>query len=243
MNVNEHVFGDIYTYGDGEMPSCTGFIPDAFPEAQKPILAESIHTGVSTQKGLYRTIPKVTKKQLSKNNWYVFRVTYGREQSVYDYLVSKKIEAFYPTKTTVKLIDGKIKHVIESRLPNISFARGTEEEIKFYVYDNVNLPHFRFYYHHLHKGEQIIKKPLIVPDKQMEASRLFVHPKQRISSLFRLMSTNSGQARWYESLMEVSRVSLDRLLVTKDSNGAVIIDGLLTIATAYIPSAFMVILK
>ena len=61
------------------------------------------------------------------------RVTYGREKKAYDYLVGKHVEAYYPTIKTVKKVDGKRKTVVESRLPNILFAYGTEEDIKTFV--------------------------------------------------------------------------------------------------------------
>lgn len=77
-----------------------------------------------------------------------------------------------PTIKTVKEIDGKRKTVEESRLPNIFFARGTEEEIKSYVYDNVNLPYLRFYYSHHREGTRIVKEPLIVPDYQIESLKI-----------------------------------------------------------------------
>ena len=38
--------------------------------------------------------------------WYALRVTYGREKKAYDYLVSRNVEAYYPTLETVKVIDG-----------------------------------------------------------------------------------------------------------------------------------------
>lgn len=45
-------------------------------------------------------------------------------------MTAKGITAFYPTTDTVKLIKGKRKIVTESRLPNIFFAYGTEEQLK-----------------------------------------------------------------------------------------------------------------
>lgn len=50
MNVKKHAIDDISTNGGGESPPCTGFIPDALPEVQKPVLAEKLNRGVSTQK-------------------------------------------------------------------------------------------------------------------------------------------------------------------------------------------------
>lgn len=158
MNVKKHAIDDISTNGGGESPPCTGFIPDALPEVQKPVLAEKLNRGVSTQNALSRTVPKMPKEV---PHWYVLRVTYGREKKAYDYLISKNVEAFYPTIRTVKEVDGKRKIVEESRLPNIFFAHGTEKEIKSFVYDNVNLPYLRFYYRHFHEGSRIVKDPLL----------------------------------------------------------------------------------
>lgn len=235
-----YTLSNVKAQRDTGKSQCIGFASDALPEVRKPDMAESSQTGVSTKNGLRRTIIKA-KKQAPVANWYALRVTYGREQNAYDYLVSKKVEAFYPTITTVKLIDGKRKHVVESRFPNIFFARGTEEEIKSFVYDNVNLPHLRFYYHHLHRGVRITKKPLIVPDKQMESLNIIcaseaediilvpadVH-KFKEGQMVRIIDGGFkgvvGKVARYQGQQRV----------------AVIIDGLLTIATAYIPSAFMV---
>ena len=87
-------------------------------------------------------------------------------------MVGKHVEAYYTTIKNVKEVNGKRKTVEESRLPNIFFARGTEEEIKSFVYDNVNLPYLRFYYRHTIHGKMIIREPLIVPDYQIESLKI-----------------------------------------------------------------------
>lgn len=74
--------------------------------------------------------------------------------------------------TTEKIIKGKKKLLEVSRLPNILFAFGTEEDIKTFVYDNVNLPYLRFYYKHIHTGARIMKTPLIVPDNQIKSLQI-----------------------------------------------------------------------
>lgn len=104
--------------------------------------------------------------------WYALRTTYGREKKAYDFIVEKGTTAFYPTLVTVKTVDGKRKTIEVSRLPNIFFAYGTEEEIKSFVYDNVNLPYLRFYYRFFHFGNKVGKEPLIVPDGQIESLRI-----------------------------------------------------------------------
>lgn len=226
---------------DTEMSQCIGFASDALPEVRKPTLAEDSQTGVSTKNGLSGTDSTTYRKESKEvSQWYALRVTYGREKKAYDYLVGKGIEAFYPTITTVKIVNGKKRSVEESRLPNIFFARGTEEEIKSFVYDNVNLPYLRFYYRHSYEGTRVIKEPLIVPDCQMDSLKIIcaseakdiilvptdVH-KFKVGQTVRIIDGGFkgvvGKVARYQGQQRV----------------AVIIDGLLTVCTAYIPSAFI----
>ena len=235
---------DDNTHGGGEIPPCTGLTPDALPEVQEPVLAENSQTGVSTRNALPVTDVKTPLKTIKRKpkevpHWYALRVTYGREKKAYDYLVGKHVEAYYPTIKTVKEVDGKRKTVEESRLPNIFFARGTEEEIKSFVYDNVNLPHLRFYYRHTHEGARLVKEPLIVPDYQIEglkiicasdADILIVPPEiqkfqagQTVRVIDGVFTGVIGKVARYHGQQRV----------------AIIIDGLLSIASAYVPSAFL----
>ena len=168
MKVDEWTSEDGHTSGGGEYPPCAGLTSNALPEAQSTVSAESSQTGVSTRNAHIASKPKAQKEEDSPH-WYALRTTYGREKKAYDYMTAKGITAFYPTTDTVKLIKGKRKIVTESRLPNIFFAYGTEEQLKSFVYDNVNLPFLRFYYRHVHVGRRIEKIPMIVPDYQMDS--------------------------------------------------------------------------
>ena len=239
MKVDEWTSNDGHTLGGGEFPPCAGLTSNALPEAQSTISAESSQTGVSTKNALLATKPKV-QREADIPHWYALRTTYGREKKAYDYLTAKGITAFYPTTNVVKLIKGKRKNVTESRLPNIFFAYGTEEQLKEYVYDNVNLPFLRFYYRHYHEGNKIIKTPLIVPDNQMESLKIIcaADADNTFVSLVKVPKFEKGQlvkvidgtfkgvtgkvARWHGQ----QRV-------------AVIVDGLVTVCTAYVPSAFL----
>lgn len=173
-------------------------------------------------------------------HWYALRTTYGREKKAYEYIISKGGVAFYPTLTTIKLIDGKRKAVEESRLPNIFFAYGTEEDIKSFVYDNVNLPFLRFYYRHFHFGNKVEKEPLIIPDNQIGSLRVICNadaddiivstdevPKFQRGQVVRIIEGKfkgvTGIVARYQGQQRVG----------------IVIDGLLTVATAYIPSAFI----
>ena len=236
---------DDNTHGGGEIPLCTGLTPDALPEVKKPVLAENLQSGVSTRNALSgRTRKTAVCKSKDDTHWYALRVTYGREKKAYDYLVGKNIEAYYPTIKTVKEVDGKRKTVEESRLPNIFFARGTEEEIKSFVYDNVNLPHLRFYYRHIHEGVRLIKEPLIVPDYQIEGLKIICASEAEDILLIQSDDTKFKTGQYVRVIDGGFKGVTGKVArYHGQQRVAIIIEGLLTACTAYVPSAFMEIIQ
>ena len=245
MKIADNASIDDNTHGGGEIPPCTGLTPDVLPEVQEPAKAENLQSGVSTRNALPVTDVKTPLKTIKRKpkevpHWYTLRVTYGREKKAYDYLVGKHVEAYYPTIKTVKEVDGKRKTVEESRLPNIFFARGTEEEIKSFVYDNVNLPHLRFYYRHTHKGARLIKEPLIVPDYQIEGLKIICASEAEDVIIVppEIQKFQAGQ-----TVRVIDGVFTGVIGKVARYHGqqrvAIIIEGLLTIASAYVPSAFL----
>lgn len=214
------------------------------PPAPSPKLTTRFMRIAQTQGCPPHCIPakteSITKNSKEQQNWYALRTTYGREKKAYDYLVAKGVSAFYPTIQVMKEIRGQRKVVTESRLPNIFFAFGTEEEIKSYVYDNVNLPYLRFYYRHMHEGARITKSPLIVPQKQIEGLKIICESeaedilyvpeevqKFKEGQMVRVIDGKfkglTGRVARYQGQQRV----------------AVIVDGGFTMATAYLPTAFL----
>ena len=239
MKVDEWTSEDVHTSGGGEFPPCAGLTSNALPEAQSTVSAESSQTGVST-----RSVHILSKSKVQKEDefphWYALRTTYGREKKAYDYLTAKGITAFYPTINSVKLINGKRKVVTESRLPNIFFAYGTEEQLKTFVYDNVNLPFLRFYYRHEHVGSRAIKTPLIVPKYQMESLKIICEAEASdiIVSLSSVPNFQTGQmVRVVDGAFKgvIGRVKRWQ----GQQRVGVIIGDMATFATAYVPSAFL----
>lgn len=173
-------------------------------------------------------------------HWYALRVTYGREKRAYDYLVGKHVEAYYPTIKTVKEVDGKRKTVEESRLPNIFFARGTEEEIQSFVYDNINLPYLRFYYKHTHTGARIMKTPLIVPDNQIKSLQIICE-KEGSDTLVLQEEVPKFKQGEKVKIIEGDFVGVTGIVARYHGQQRVglVIDGLLTAVTTYIPTAFL----
>lgn len=238
MKVDEWTSEDVHTPGGGELPPCAGLTSNAFPEAQSTVSAESSQTGVSTR-GVHILSKSKVQKEEEIPHWYALRTTYGREKKAYDYMTAKGITAFYPTTETVKLIKGKRKVVTESRLPNIFFAYGTEEQLKIFVYDNVNLPFLRFYYHHTHIGSRIEKTPLIVPDYQMESLKIACASEENDIIIV------SGEIQKFEKgqLVRVVKGEFEGFMgIVARHKGqqrvGIVVDNLLTVLTAYVPSAY-----
>lgn len=239
MKIDECTPENVHTVGGGETPPCAGLTPNVLPEAQSTISAVSSHTGVSTRNVHTGTTLK-QQKQEDTPHWYALRCTYGREKAAYDYFVAKGIIAFYPTTNAVKIINGKRKVVAESRLPNIFFAFGTEEQIKTFVYDNVNLPFLRFYYRHVHVGCRINKTPLVVPDYQMESLKIIcaADMDNTIVSLTEVPKFEKGQ------LVRVVDGAFKGVIgIVARWQGqqrvGVVVEGLVTMVTAYVPSVFL----
>lgn len=174
-------------------------------------------------------------------HWYALRTTYGRERKAYDYLTAKGVKAYYPTKNVVKLEKGKRKIVKQSRLPNIFFAYGTEEELKAFVYDNVNLPFLRFYYRHFHSSAREIKRmPMIVPDRQMHSLMIICKAEDDdvIFATEEIRKFRKGQlVRIKEGKFAGVTGRVTRF--KGQQRVGIYIEGLLTVATAYVPNIFL----
>ena len=243
MKVDERALKDVHTVGGGETPPCVGLTSNTLPKAQSTVSAESSQTGVSTRNAHIASKPKAQKEEDS-SHWYALRTTYGREKKAYDYMTAKGITAFYPTTDTVKLIKGKRKVVTESRLPNIFFAYGTEEQLKSFVYDNVNLPFLRFYYRHIHIGHRIDKTPLIVPNYQMESLKIIcaADADNTIVSLGEVPKFEKGQL--VKVIDGVFKGVVGRVARWQGQQRVgVIVDDLVTVITAYVPSGFLQMLN
>lgn len=245
MEIYERTSQDVCAEGGVRIPPCVGLTSNALPEARNIVSSTSSQTGVSTKSAFSGiTSKRICSKEKSVPHWYALRTTYGREKKAYDYMVARGVTAFYPTKDVVKLVKGKRKIITESRLPNIFFAYGTEEEIKTYVYDNVNLPFLRFYYRHFHVGRRIDKTPLIVPDDQLDSLRIIcsADSDNTIVSSVEVPKFEKGQL--VKVIDGTFKGVIGRVARWQGQQRvAVVVDDLVTVITAYVPSAFLMKLK
>ena len=182
--------------------------------------------------------PKKTK--ITPPNWFALRATYGREKMAYDYLVSKGITAFCPMQKVAKMVGGKRRFFYQSRLPNIFFAYGTKEELMTFVYDNINLPFLRFYYCHHHGEHFSVREPLIVPQSQIDTFRIVCEAEDEDTFV------SADEIRLFEKGEEV-RVTQGKFAGVRgrvarfkgQQRVGIYIEGVATVATAYIPSAYL----
>lgn len=246
MMVTEQISDKESTAENGVSPACVGLISSVLPEASAIYSAASSETGVSTNYIHTESPPSATQSPPEATSppaglhWYALRTTYGREQKAYDYLVAKGITAFYPTVRRIKEVSGQRKLVVESRIPNIFFAQATEEKMQRYVYDNVNLPYLRFYYRHYHEGSRITKVPLIVPDREMDSLKIICESEaddilmipEEVTKFKTGQLVRVTEGKFKGVIGRVARYQGQQRV-------AVTIEDSLTIATAYLPSAFL----
>jgi len=204
-------------------PLCTGFTPDAFPEAK------SSKTGVSV-----RYMPEPNKK------WFVFRISYGREGKASDYLVEDGTYTYIAKKIVEKYVGGKIKRFLQPLIPNMLFAYTTPEKAKEYVNNTPAISYLSFYYNHFKLDENEKNPPLTVSDDEMtrfiqatcnmNKHLLFVQPSQCHFKGGEQVRVIDGPFAGVEG--RVARVvGQQRVVISLSSIGL--------ISTAYIPTAFL----
>jgi transcription antitermination factor NusG len=212
---------NVNPYGEGMKSPDDGFTPTHSLDAEKH--------GVSLD---YDYNP--TKK------WYVLRATYGREKKAYDYIVNDGTIAYLPLRYVQKSIEGRKKRILAPLLPNILFVYSEKEKINEYLKQTPELSYLRYYYNHLETDANGVNPPMVVEYKEMnnfiEATNVD-DEHLRVVNLSQCHFKSGDKVRVIEGAFRgvqgyVARVAgQQRVIVT--------IDGLCSIATAYIPSAFI----
>ena len=189
---------------------------------------------------LSETPINTNKKSIDTPLWYALCTTHGREEKEYDYLTSKNIVASCPTFKKIKIVDGNSIAINKTRIPNIFFAYGTEDFVKSFVYDNENLPFLRFYYKHIHSGNKIDKVPMIVPDNQIRSLQIICE-KEGSDTLILQEEVEKFQKGEKVRIIEGDFVGVTGIVARYHGQQRVglVIEGLLTAVTAYIPTAFL----
>lgn len=201
--------------------------PD-LPPASSPD-TQSLSSGVSV-----KYAPHPDKR------WYVLRVTYNRIGKAYELLLGAKIEAYFPMHYMYKTVQGKKKRVLEPLLPNIIFVYDTPECISSFVKKPLHNSFINFYLNHFKKDEYGKNPPLTVGYNEMmnfinvtsvdnEHIRI-VEPEQCRYKSGDLVRVTDGDFKGVTG--RVARVSGQQRVVVE-------LEGLCLVATAYVPSGFL----
>lgn len=208
--------------GESNPPSIR-LTPDAFPEAK------SSKTGVSV-----RYVPAPDKR------WYVFRVSYGREDKASDYLVEDGTYTYIAKKMVEKYVGGKRKRYLQTLIPNLLFAYITKEKAEEYVNNTPAISYLSYYYNHFKLDDNGKNPPLTVSDEEMNRfvlatcnmnkHLLFVQPSQCHYKGGEQVRIIDGEFAGVEG--RVARVAGQQRVVIS-------LSGIGLISTAYIPTAFL----
>lgn len=200
---------------------------DAIPEVK------STTTGVSVR---YAPTPDY--------EWYVFRASYGREDRAADFIIADGTYAYVAKRYTRKIVDGKPKRVLENLIPNLLFAYTTSENADRYIKGTPELSFLSYYYNHFEHSEGTKNPPLTIPRREMESfilatcghdeHLLLVSHSQVHYRGGDLVQVTEGAFKGVEG--RVARVAGQQRVVVSLTN-------LGLISTAYIPSAFLQIVK
>ena len=197
--------------------------PDAFPEAK------SSKTGVS-----------VRYVQDPNKSWYVFRASYGRVDKASDFLVEDGTYTYVAKRYVRRYVHRRIKRILEPLIPNLLFAYTTKEKANAYISDTPALSYLTYYYNHFEFNEQHRNPPLLIPDGDMIR---FINETKTHDEHLVFIEYSECHFKLGEKVRVIAGAFKDVeghvVRISGQQRVAVNIRGLGTVATAYIPSAFL----
>lgn len=172
--------------------------------------------------------------------WFVLRATYNRAQAAFNHITSLGIEAFYPVRHTLRLVNGKKRHTLVPLLPNILFVYAEPSTVQGIMASAPAMHYINYYYNHFKTSADGTNPPLTVPyDDMMDFIRITAVNNEHIMLVDQTRCHyKSGDTvevtggAFVGCRGRVARVAGQQRVVVE-------IDGLCIVATAYIPSAFI----
>ena len=204
-----------------EDASSSGLAPIAFPEATNS------RTGVSVE---YVHDPTGNKK------WYLFRAIYGRENMAADILTAAGIYTYIPKRLEMTVVGGQKKKVLRNLMPSLLFAYMTRAEADTCTRD---IPFLTYYYDHFHT-ENGKNPPLVIPANQMHNLVLATQShNENIMLLHEGAYTfkSDEEVEVMEGTFQGVRGRVIR--AGRQQRIMITLTGLGSIATAYVPTAFL----
>ena len=211
----------------GNKPQRFGLTATALPEAH------GSHTGVS-----------VENAQSESKQWYVLRVSYGRAEKANEILKAKGIETHLPLHTVYKEVDGKRKKQRVPMLPNFLFVHTSLSIIGLLLKSSPDFRFISFYYDHFNTKSDGKNPPLVVPANSMEN---FIKLTSIDDEHILLIDEINGTYKQgdYVRIIEGSFKGIEGRVTKIIGQKRVIVElpGLCSVATAYIPKAFLLQLE
>ncbi len=176
--------------------------------------------------------------------WFIFRVSYGREDKALRFIINNGIYAYVPKRYAYHTANGKKTRILKSLIPNLVFAYTTKEQAEIFVKKTPSFPYLSYYYNHFELNPERKNPPLTVSRHEMENFILatcsmnehlrFVNETQCHFKGGELVRVTDGVFKGVEG--RVARVAgQQRVIVSLKNIGLV--------STAYIPTAFISIIK
>ena len=211
----------------GNEPQRFGLTATAIPEAN------GSQTGVS-----------VENAQSETKQWYVLRVSYGRAEKANELLKAKGIETHLPLHTTYKEVNGKRIKQRLPLLPNFLFAKTTLSVLEQFLKSSPDLSFITFYYDHFNKKSDGKNPPLVVPKESMDN---FIKLTSIDDEHILLIDEENGTYKQgdYVRIIDGTFKGIKGRVTKITGQKRVIVElpGLCSVATAYIPKAFLLQLE
>ena len=178
------------------------------------------------------------------SQWYVLRVSYGRAEKANEILKAKGIETHLPLHTIYKEVDGKRKKQRVPLLPNFLFVHTClslfESLLKLYP----DFHFITFYYDHFDMKSDGKNPPLIVPANSMDN---FIKLTSIDNEHILLIDEINGTYKQgdYVRIIDGPFKGIEGRVTKITGQKRVIVElpGLCTVATVYIPKAFLLQLE
>ena len=213
-----------YTQHEDQMSPCIGFVSDVLPEAQRS------QTGASSG-----------YVQKANHEWFVLRVTYNRTQKACDIISTANVQSYMPMHYIIKKEIGK-KRILQPLLPNLFFVYATREVVNSIIKKKgEETSVLKFYLDKTKPLEDNGKHPpLTIPFTSMTN---FIKATSTDSEHVRIVSAEQCHYKSGDIVKvidgEFKGVTGRVARIAGQQRVVVEISGLCLVATAYIPSAFL----
>ena len=230
MTADMNALLNAHTPRGSESPPHVGLTSNVFPEAQ------SSYTGVSSE-----------YVQKEGHSWFVLRTTYNRVNAAVEKATKFGIQTYVPTHYVQKMIAGKKKRILQPLLPSILFIYATREQADSLVKKSADelSSYIKYYLDKTLPLEANGKHPpLTIPYNAMIN---FIKATSTDSEHVRIVTAEQCHYKSGDKVRviagEFKGVVGKVARVAGQQRVVVGISGLCLVATAYIPTDFIEIIK